>query len=127
MTRALRGTPGRLALGLLVPALGLLAGSITLRARVSGAAPQDQAAASKAPAVPAPAPAPTRSTPAQAEAAFKDDVHAKAGLGCDSCHGPKKADGSYAPIARTAIAPTCAKCHADASFMRKFAPQVRVD
>ena len=127
MTRALRATPGLLALGLLVPALGLLAGSITLRARAPEAAPQDQAAAAKAPSVPAPAAAPTRSTPAQAEAAFKDDVHAKAGLGCDSCHGPKKADGSYAPIARTAIAPTCAKCHADASFMRKFAPQVRVD
>ena len=31
------------------------------------------------------------------------------------------------PIARTAIAPLCAKCHADAAYMRKFAPQVRVD
>jgi predicted CXXCH cytochrome family protein len=59
--------------------------------------------------------------------AFKDDAHAKAGLTCASCHGTARADGGYAPIARTAIAPLCAKCHADAAYMRTFAPQVRVD
>ena len=63
----------------------------------------------------------------EAAAAFKDDVHARAGLTCESCHGATRPNGSYAAIARTAIAPTCAKCHADAAFMRKFAPQVRVD
>jgi len=79
------------------------------------------------PATP-PAPAPAAQVAAKPPAdAFKDDVHAKAGLTCESCHGAKKADGGYATLARTAIAPLCAKCHADAAYMRKFAPQVRVD
>jgi predicted CXXCH cytochrome family protein len=65
----------------------------------------------------------------QATAAFRDDVHASAGLTCASCHGAPKpgAGGSYAPIRRTAIAPMCARCHADAAYMKTFAPQVRVD
>ena len=54
--------------------------------------------------------------------AFRDDVHAAAGLTCSACH-------TIAPEGppRTAIAPMCAKCHSDAAFMRQFAPQVRVD
>ncbi len=127
MKRPLTVAPGLLALCVLTSAAGLLAGSITLRARTAQTAPEAQTAAPKTPAAPVPAAPPTRSTPDQATAAFKDDVHAKAGLSCESCHGAKKADGGYAPVARTAIAPMCAKCHADASFMRKFAPQVRVD
>ena len=63
----------------------------------------------------------------RALAAFKDDVHAKAGLTCESCHGRARPDGSYAAVARTGIAAACAKCHADAAYMRTFAPQVRVD
>ena len=73
-------------------------------------------------------------TPAASPAeAFKDDVHARAGLTCASCHGPEKPDkrgaggATYAPLARTAIAPTCAKCHSDAVYMRKFSARVRVD
>lgn len=67
-----------------------------------------------------------------ATAAFREDVHAAAGLTCAACHGapqPGAIGGaaSYAPIRRTAIAPMCAKCHADAAYMKKFAPQVRVD
>jgi predicted CXXCH cytochrome family protein len=57
---------------------------------------------------------------ADAERAFKGDVHAAAGLQCTSCHGT-------GPVARTAIATMCAKCHSDAAFMRPFDPQVRVD
>jgi predicted CXXCH cytochrome family protein len=111
-----------LAIGLFgVP---VLAGSITIRA-AAPLPPVAQAAQTAAPA--APAPLPQRPTAEQATAAFKDDVHAAAKLSCESCHGPLKADGSYAPIARTAIAPMCAKCHADAAYMRKFAPQRRVD
>lgn len=97
----------------------VLAGSITMRAATP------QAAQTVLPATPAQLP--PRPTIEQATAAFKDDVHAAAKLSCESCHGPLKADGSYAPMARTAIAPMCAKCHADAAFMRKFRPQVRVD
>jgi formate-dependent nitrite reductase cytochrome c552 subunit len=67
----------------------------------------------------------------EAIAAFRDDVHARAGLNCQSCHGPVQHAGGaavvYAPVARTRIAAMCATCHADAAYMRKFAPQVRVD
>jgi predicted CXXCH cytochrome family protein len=77
---------------------------------------------------PAP-PQPPRPLPAAPAA---DDVHVKAGLTCESCHGPALPGSTptapaYAPIARTAIAPLCARCHADAAYMRQFAPQVRVD
>ena len=78
-------------------------------------------------------------TPADtATAAFRDDVHAAAGLSCAACHVPSSsgrnsqadlgsAAGSYAAPARAAIAPLCAKCHSDAAYMQQFAPQVRVD
>jgi hypothetical protein len=78
----------------------------------------------------APAAARAQTAPASAAEAFKDDVHARAGLTCASCHGPEKAGGgpgAYAPIRRTAIAPMCAKCHSDAVYMRQFSPRVRVD
>ena len=63
-----------------------------------------------------------------ATAAFKDDVHASAGLTCDACH-TTRAHGTerYAAVPRTAIAPLCARCHSDAGYMRKFDPQVRID
>jgi predicted CXXCH cytochrome family protein len=57
---------------------------------------------------------------------FRDDVHAQAGLTCDSCHG-KAAGGDYRSIARTEIAPLCSRCHSDAAYMRQFRPQLRVD
>jgi predicted CXXCH cytochrome family protein len=67
-----------------------------------------------------------QTTVERATIAFKDDVHAAAGLTCTACHktsGP----GTYAALPRTAIAPLCAGCHSDAALMRKFDPQVRVD
>ena len=60
------------------------------------------------------------------DAAFKDSVHAAAGLTCGSCHKGQAA-GAYSAIPRVAIATTCASCHSDAAYMRKFDPQVRVD
>jgi predicted CXXCH cytochrome family protein len=63
-----------------------------------------------------------------ATAAFKDDVHASAGLTCDACHSGMAQGGErYAAVPRTAIAPLCARCHSDAGYMRKFDPQVRID
>lgn len=67
-----------------------------------------------------------------ARAAFRDDVHASAGLTCESCHGvaPGRGAGRGSPpyaIRRAAIAPMCARCHSDAAYMRKFAPQLRID
>ena len=54
--------------------------------------------------------------------AFRDDVHAAAGLSCSACHSTPDT-----PPPRTAIGPLCAKCHSDAAYMRQFAPQLRVD
>jgi predicted CXXCH cytochrome family protein len=70
--------------------------------------------------------APAQTTAESATTAFKDDVHAAAGLTCTACHKTGGA-GAFAAPARTAIAPLCAGCHSDAAFMRKFDPQVRVD
>lgn len=60
------------------------------------------------------------------DAAFKESVHAAAGLECTSCHKGQAA-GTYSAIPRGAIAATCASCHSDAAYIRKFDPQVRVD
>lgn len=64
---------------------------------------------------------------AEAQQAFQGDVHAAAGLQCQSCHTSPARDGAYRVAARTDIAPMCARCHADAAYMRQFDPQVRVD
>jgi predicted CXXCH cytochrome family protein len=111
MTRVRRVVPG-------LAAAGVLAASIVVR----GTAP----ASIEPPA----RDALDQTTPAVTASA--DDVHVKAGLKCEACHGPARPGSTadapvYAPIARTAIAPLCARCHADASYMRQFAPQVRVD
>jgi len=55
---------------------------------------------------------------------FRDDVHAKAGLSCVSCHAGAP---PYGAIERTKIAQLCARCHSDAGYMKKYNPQVRVD
>jgi predicted CXXCH cytochrome family protein len=53
-------------------------------------------------------------------------VHEAAGVECASCHQGQPA-GAYTAIPRGRIAATCASCHSDAAYMRKFDPQVRVD
>lgn len=72
-----------------------------------------------------PASATAQSATQTAQSAFQDDVHAAAGLTCAACH-QQNTPGMWT-IARTAIAPLCAKCHGDASYMKRFDPQVRVD
>jgi cytochrome c553 len=69
------------------------------------------------------APAPAAPTP---EELFRTDVHAKAGLTCESCHATKTAAGAYAAIKRTDVAPMCAHCHADAAYMHKADPRIPV-
>lgn len=73
--------------------------------------------------------------------AWAADVHADAGLGCESCHGgdpsPTHADDSDAAMDpkkgfrpapdRLHVPDFCGHCHADASFMKKFDPKARVD
>ena len=107
MARAGIGTAGVLA-------AAVLAGGIGLRAQDPAAPPAAQPDTQPA----------TYASP--------DDVHVRAGLTCQACHGAPLQDSTpeaphFAAIARTAIAPLCARCHADATYMRQFAPQVRVD
>jgi predicted CXXCH cytochrome family protein len=65
---------------------------------------------------------------ADATAAFEDDVHASAGLTCVACHQDQATSGEqFQTPPRTAIAPMCATCHSDATYMNRFNPQVRVD
>jgi predicted CXXCH cytochrome family protein len=66
------------------------------------------------------------------------DVHRENGFACVDCHG---GDGSSADAARAhapargfrgkpagpALIETCARCHSDATFMRRYAPRQRVD
>jgi hypothetical protein len=57
---------------------------------------------------------------------FAGDVHAKAGLTCEACHD-KPVNGTYPAIKRTAIAPLCARCHSDSTYMQRFTRDPRVD
>jgi len=70
--------------------------------------------------------------------AFADDVHARAGFTCASCHGgdPRAEDQDVAhdpkkgfrgkPSPRD-IPQLCGTCHADAAAMKQFNPSLRVD
>lgn len=68
---------------------------------------------------------------------FSSDIHSQKGLTCASCHGgdPAKADldamskaaGFRGKIQRSQIPELCGRCHADATFMRKYNPSLRTD
>jgi hypothetical protein len=68
---------------------------------------------------------------------FSHDIHAQKGLTCASCHGgdPAKADmgamskaaGFRGKIEKAQIPALCARCHADAAFMRQYNPSLRTD
>jgi predicted CXXCH cytochrome family protein len=63
-----------------------------------------------------------------ARAAFRDDLHATAGLTCESCHAESsRRPDTYEAPRRTDVAPLCARCHSDAAYMRQFSPLVRID
>jgi predicted CXXCH cytochrome family protein len=66
------------------------------------------------------------------------DVHRENGFACVDCHGGSasstEAAAAHAPAqgfkgkpAGQALVATCARCHSDASFMRRYAPKQRVD
>ncbi len=65
--------------------------------------------------------------------AFGNDIHASEGFGCLVCHGtltggsPDPAAGFLAAPTRQQVPGLCARCHADARFMRDFNPNLRVD
>jgi len=69
---------------------------------------------------------------------FPDDIHAKVGFTCVTCHGgdaneedgdksmdPKK--GFRDAPKRTEIPQLCARCHSDGAFMRAYNPSLRTD
>jgi hypothetical protein len=69
--------------------------------------------------------------------AFAEDIHAVKGFGCVVCHGgdPKQtgmeamdpAKGYIGKPDRLQIAQVCGRCHADARFMKRFNPSLRID
>jgi Cytochrome c3 len=68
---------------------------------------------------------------------FADDIHRDKGFGCADCHGgdPSREGveamdlqrGYIGKPPRERIPQLCARCHADAAFMRRYAPAMRVD
>jgi predicted CXXCH cytochrome family protein len=64
---------------------------------------------------------------------FADDVHAHQGFTCVACHGGDASDpditgmdpdkGYIGKPKKVQIAEVCAKCHADAAFMKRYNPQ----
>lgn len=64
---------------------------------------------------------------------FANDIHAQRGLGCVACHGGVATDpdisamdpdqGYIGKPKRAEIAELCAKCHADAEFMKRYNPK----
>jgi hypothetical protein len=69
--------------------------------------------------------------------AFADDIHKAKGFGCVACHGgdPNEegmeamnpAKGFVGKPTRQQIPPLCGRCHADAQFMKRYNPTLRVD
>jgi len=75
---------------------------------------------------------------APATAFASQDIHRENGFSCTDCHGGNASasdktqshDASYnfkGRPAGPAIVATCARCHSDATFMRRFAPRQRID
>jgi len=74
------------------------------------------------------------STPAKE---FRDSVHAAKGFGCVSCHGGDAnaagmeamdpAKGYIGKPTHRQIVQVCGRCHADARFMKRYNPALRVD
>jgi len=68
---------------------------------------------------------------------FAHDVHALRGLSCVDCHGgdPKDSEmtamdpakGFHGHVVRNQIPPLCGSCHSDASYMRRFNPNIPTD
>ncbi len=68
---------------------------------------------------------------------FDGDIHKAKGFGCVSCHGgdaqatgmeamdPRK--GYIGKPSRQQVAQVCGRCHADAAFMKRYNPSLRVD
>lgn len=68
---------------------------------------------------------------------FAADIHAAKGFGCASCHGGDasvmglegmdRKKGYIGKPSPAQVVEVCGKCHADANFMRRYNPSLRVD
>ena len=68
---------------------------------------------------------------------FADDIHAAKGFGCVACHGGDPTAPGFASMdprkgfvgkpAGRQVLQVCGRCHADAAFMRRYNPSLRVD
>ncbi len=65
---------------------------------------------------------------------YPEDIHAKRGLGCVSCHGSEAEqhqehpnDGTFRKPRRKDIPALCGRCHSDGEYMRQFNPGLRTD
>ena len=68
---------------------------------------------------------------------FPEDIHSAKGLGCVACHGGDAreagmeamdpAKGYIGKPERQQVAQVCGRCHADAQFMKRYNPSLRVD
>ncbi|MDO8700353.1 MAG: cytochrome c3 family protein, partial [Deltaproteobacteria bacterium] len=68
---------------------------------------------------------------------YKQDIHAAKGFGCVVCHGGDatisgmeamdRAKGYIGKPTPAQIIQVCGRCHADANFMRRYNPSLRVD
>jgi hypothetical protein len=68
---------------------------------------------------------------------FGDDIHREKGFGCVACHGGDASregveamdprEGYIGLPSHRRIPQMCARCHADAGFMRRYNPAIRVD
>ena len=68
---------------------------------------------------------------------YKADIHAAKGFGCVACHGGDGTIGGLESMDRkkgyigkpthAQVVEVCGRCHADANFMRRYNPSLRVD
>jgi len=69
--------------------------------------------------------------------AYVEDIHRAKGFGCVACHGGSEKDagmeamdpakGYIGKPGRKQVIQVCARCHADATFMKRYNPSLRVD
>lgn len=68
---------------------------------------------------------------------YREDVHASKGFTCTACHGGdasvsdmaamSPAKGFRGKVTRARVPELCGSCHSDATFMKNYAPRLRVD
>jgi hypothetical protein len=68
---------------------------------------------------------------------YAQDIHRAKGFGCVACHGGNEKEAGFEAMdrakgyigkpTRQQVVQVCARCHADAAFMKRYNPSLRVD